>query len=143
MCTNLFIFNAEVPLVLYRDDSPPAAGQKRKFGREDKPMEDRRRNKKAKLNVEIHGLLRNHFTNGIWKVNIYLRFRDLSSFCNVQTSALSKDDKVFTLGMFQQCSRPYFKKTHRKATDEESKHMFNIMDKAIKNPDQVQAVSSG
>ena len=64
-------------------------------------------------------------------------------FCNLHTSALSKYDKVCTLGMFQQCSSPYCNKTHREATDEEAKHMVNILDKVIKNPDQVQAVSVG
>ena len=123
--------------------SPPAAGQKRKFDREDKPMQDICGNKKAKPKVEIHDLLKKHFTNGIWKVNPYLRFRDLTSLCNIHTSALSKDNKVCTIDMFQQFSSPYFKKTHRKVTDEEAKHMINKMDKAIKNPDQVQAASAG
>ena len=80
-------------------------------------MEDRRGNKNSKTKVEIHDLLRKHFTNIIWKVDPSLRFRDLASFCNIHTSALSKDDKVCTLGMFQICSRPYCKKSHCKATD--------------------------
>ena len=64
-------------------------------------MEDSCGNKKANPKVEIHDLLRKHFTNGIWKVNPYLRFRDLSGFCNFHTSVLSKDDNVCTLGVFQ------------------------------------------
>ena len=64
-------------------------------------MEDSRGNKKAKPKVEINDLLRKHFTNGIYKFNPSLHFRDLSSFCNVRTSALSKDDKVCTIDMFQ------------------------------------------
>ena len=63
-------------------------------------MEDSRGNKKAKPNVEIHDLLKKQFTHGIWKLNLSLRFRDLARFCNVHTSALSKYDKVCTLGMF-------------------------------------------
>ena len=46
-------------------------------------MEDIRSNKKAKPKVEIHDLIKNKFTKGIWKVNPYIRFRDLASFCNV------------------------------------------------------------
>ena len=99
--------------------------------------------KKVKPKVELHELLKKHFTNGIWKVNPYLHFRDLASFCNVHTSALSKDNKVFTLGIFQQCSIPYWNKTYRKATYEEANHMVNVPDKAINNTDQVQAVSAG
>ena len=140
---NHLIYHAEVPLAIYSDYSPPAAGQKRKFYRDNKPMEDSRSNKKANTKVKIHELLRKHFTNGIWKVNPSIRFRDMASFCNVHTSAQSKDGNVFTLGMFQRCSSPYCKKTHRKATYEEAKHMFNVLDKSIKNPDQVQAVSAG
>ena len=98
---NPLIYHAEVPLTLYRDDSPPAAGKKRKFDRKDKPMQDIRDNKKAKTKVEIYELLRKNFTNGIWKFNPSLHFRDLASLCNVHNSALSKDDKVCTLGMFQ------------------------------------------
>ena len=92
-------------------------------------MEDSRGNKKAKPKVEIYDLLRKHFTNDIWKVNPYLRFRGLSIFCNVRASALSKYYKVCTIGMFHLCSSPYFKKTHCKSTDEEAKHMVNILDK--------------
>ena len=103
-------------------------------------MEDSRGNKKAKTKVEIHDLLRKHFTNGIWKIILYLCFRDLASSCNVHTSAPSKDEKVCTFGILQQCSQPYCKKTHSKATYEEAKNMVNILDKAIKNSDQVQAV---
>ena len=106
-------------------------------------MEDIRGNKKPKPNMEIHDLLRKHFTNGIWKVNPTIHFRDLASFWNVHTSELPKDEKLCTLGTFQRCSIPYYKKTQRKATYEESKHMVNILDKAIKNPDQVQAASTG
>ena len=93
--------------------------------------------------MKIHDLLRKHFSNGIWKVNPSLLFRCMAGFCNFHTSALSKDNKVCTLGMFQRCSSPYCKKTHRKATDEESKHMINVLDKSIKNPEQVQVVSAG
>ena len=64
-------------------------------------MEDSLGNKKANHKLEIHDLLRKHFTNGIWKVNLSLRFRDMASFCNVHTSALSKYNKVCTLGMLQ------------------------------------------
>ena len=122
---------------------PACSWEKRKLDREDKHMEDSQFNNKAKPKVEINDLLRKHFTNGIWKVNLSLRFRDLASFWYVHTFALSKENKVCTLGMFQSCSRPYCKKTYHKATYEEAKHMFNIMDKTIKNPDQVQAVSAG
>ena len=80
-------------------------------------MDESCSNNKAKLKVEIHDLLRKHFTNGIWKVNLSLRFRDLEIVCNVHTSVLPKDDKVCTLGMFQKCSIPYCKKTHFKDTD--------------------------
>ena len=59
------IYHAEEPLALYRYDSPPAAGQKRNLDREDKPMEDSRGNKKNKPKVEIHDLLKKHFTNVI------------------------------------------------------------------------------
>ena len=62
---NPLIYHAEVPLTLYRDDSPPAAGGKLKFDREYKHREDSRRKKKANTKVEIHDLLRKHFTNGI------------------------------------------------------------------------------
>ena len=105
-------------------------------------MEESHGKNKVKPKLEIPDLLKKHFTNGIWKVNPYLRFRYLASFCNVHTSAISKDDKVCTISMFQRCYRPYYKKTHHKATDEEAKHMVNVLDKAIKNPDQVQAVSA-
>ena len=105
-------------------------------------MEDSRGNKKAKPKVEIHDLLKKHFTNVIWKVNPYLSFRYLESFSNVYTSAILNNNKVCTLGMFQKCSIPYWKKTHRKATYEEAQHKVNILNKAIKNPNQVQAVSA-
>ena len=77
---NPLIYHAEVLLALYIDDSPPAYGGKRKFEREEKPMEDSRGNKKAKPEVEIYDLLKKHFTNGIWKLNPSLRFMDLASF---------------------------------------------------------------
>ena len=140
---NTLVYHVGVPLALYRDDSSPAAGQKLKFDREDKNRGDSRSNNKSNPKVEIYDLLRKHFTNGIWKVNPYIRFRDLEIFYNVHTSALSKYYKVCNLGMFQQCSIPYCKKTHRKATDEEYKHIVNVLEKAINNPNQVQAVISG
>ena len=93
--------------------------------------------------MEINDLLKKHFTNGIWKVNPSLCFTDLEIFCNIHTSAISKYYNVFTLCMVQQCSIPYYKKTHPKSTDEQVQHMVNILDKAIKNPNQVQAVSAG
>ena len=86
--------------------------------------------------LPVH-LLEKYFTNGIWKVNPSLRFRYLSSFCKFHTSALSKDDKLFTIGVLQQFSSPYCKNNHRKSTNEEAKHMVNILDKSINNPDQV------
>ena len=98
---NPLIYHAEVTLALYRDDSPPATGKKRRFDKENKPREDRCSNKKANPKVKFHELIRKHFTNGIWKVNMYLRFRYMESFCNIHTSALSKGDNVCTLGMFQ------------------------------------------
>ena len=140
---NPLIYHTEVPLALYRDYALPADGKNRKFDREDKPMKDICGNKKAKTKVEIHELLRNHFTYGIWKVNPYLRFRDLASFCNVHTSALSKDNNICTLGMFQRCYSPYCKNTHCKTTYEEATHIVNILDKAMNNTDQVQAVGAG
>ena len=63
-------------------------------------MEYSRGNKKAKPKVEIHDLFKKHFSNGIWKFNPYLHFRDLEIFCNVHTSKQSKEDKVCTIGMF-------------------------------------------
>ena len=90
-----------MPITLYGEYSLSAAGQKRKFNREYKPMEDSSGNKKSNPKVEIHDLIKKHFINVIWKVNTSLLFRDLSSFYNVHTSVLSKDDKVCTLGMFQ------------------------------------------
>ena len=106
-------------------------------------MEYSRGNKKAKPKVEIHDLLNKHSTNGIRKLNPYLHFRDLASFCNAHTSDISNENKLWTLGMFQQFPIPYCKKIQCKATYEEAKNMVNIFDKAIKNPDQVQEVSTG
>ena len=77
---NTLIYHEDFPLALYRDDSPPSAGKKRKFNREDKTKEYSRSNKKVNPKLEIHDLLRKHFTNGICKVNPYLHFRDLASF---------------------------------------------------------------
>ena len=45
--------------------------------------------------------------------------------------------------MLQRCTIPNCKKIHHKATYEEAYHMIDILDKAIKNLDQVQAVSEG
>ena len=126
---NPLIYHAEVPHALYRDDSPPADGEKRKFYRGYRLREDSRSNKKANPKVEIHDLLRNQFTNVICKVNPSLRFRDMASFYNIHIAALSKDETVCTLDMFQQCSISYCKKTHCKAMDEEVKHMVNMLDK--------------
>ena len=64
-------------------------------------MEEIHGNKKSKPEVEIHYLLKKQFTNGIWKVNPPLRFRDLASFCNVHTLSISKEDKVCTIGMLE------------------------------------------
>ena len=50
---------------------------------EDKYREDSRSNNRENPKMEIHDLLRKQFTNGICKVNPYLRFRDLASFYNV------------------------------------------------------------
>ena len=97
-------------------------------------MEYSRGNKKAKPKVEMHDPLKNHSTNGIWKVKPYLHFKDMESFCNFNTSDLSKYDKVCTLDTFQQCFSPYCKKTHRKATYEEAKQMVNILENTIKKP---------
>ena len=58
---NPLLYNAEVPLDLYRYDSSTAAGGKGKFDREEKPVEDSCGNKKANPKVEIHYLLRKHF----------------------------------------------------------------------------------
>ena len=140
---NPLIYYEEVPLALYWDDSPPTAGEKSKFDREDKPREYSRSNNKANPKVKIHDLLRKNFTNGIWEVNLSLRFRDLASFFNVHTSALSMEDKLFTLGLSHLWSSPYCKNTNLKATYEEAKHMINILEKAINNSDQVQGVSVG
>ena len=107
------------------------------------PTDYSRDNKKAKSKVGIHDLLKNHFTNSIWKLNPSLQFRYIASFCNINTSVLLKEYKVCTLGMLYQLSIPYCKKTHQRPTDEYDQHMVNILDKAIKNPDQVQAVSEG
>ena len=57
-------------------------------------MKDIRGNKKANLKVEIYGLLKKHFVNGIWNVNTSLRFWDMASFCNVYVLALSKVNTV-------------------------------------------------
>ena len=105
-------------------------------------MEESRGNNKSNPKVKIHDLLKKHFTNGIWKVNTYLQFRDLEIFCNFHTSALSNGDKLCTLGMFQKCSSPYLNKNHRKAIYEETNQMVNVLDRVIKNPEQVQAVSA-
>ena len=99
---NPLIYHAEGPLTIYRDVSTLTTGQAHKFGREENHMEDSRGNKKADLKVEIHDLLKKHFTKGICKVNPSLRFRYLESFYNVHTSALSKDNKACKLGIFQQ-----------------------------------------
>ena len=89
-----------------REMTPRSHLVKKKFNREDKSMEESRGNNKAKLKVEIYDLLKKHFTNVIWKENPSLRFIYMSIFCNVHTSALSKYEKVCTLGMLQQCSSP-------------------------------------
>ena len=78
---------------------------------------------------------RNNFNNGIWKVNPYLHFKDLESFCNIHTSALSKNNKVCTIDMFQHFSRPYCKNIHLNKTYENDKQMIDILYKVIKNPD--------
>ena len=75
-----------------------------------------------------------------WKVNPSIRFKYLARFCNSHTSALYKDNKMCTLGMFQRFSIPYCKNISRKA-DKQNTHMVDILDKVIKNTYQVQAVS--
>ena len=111
---NPLIYHSEVPITLYGEDSLPTAGQKRKFYREDKPTEYRRDNKNDKPKVDIHDLLKKHFTNCIWKVNPYIQLGDTASFCNINTSALSKEENIRTLGMLQRFSSPYCKNIHRK-----------------------------
>ena len=140
---NSLIYHTEIPITLYGEDSLPTASNKRKSYKYDKPAEESRSNKKTKLKVDIHELLKKRFTNEIWKVNPYIFFRDLASFCNLHTSELSKDNKVYTLGNFQFYSGPNQKKTHCKATYQEEEHMLYKQDKSIKKPDQVQAVSTG
>ena len=105
---NPLIYHKEFLIAFYGEDSPHAAGQKIKFNREEKSMEYSRGNKKAKPKVEMHDPLKNHSTNGIWKVKPYLHFKDMEIFCNFNTSDLSKYDKVCTLDTFQQCFSPSY-----------------------------------
>ena len=104
---NSLIYHTEIPITLYGEDSLPTASHKRKSYKYDKPAEESRSNKKTKLKVDIHELLKKRFTNEIWKVNPYICFRDLASFCNIHRSELLKENKVYTLGMFQCCAGPY------------------------------------
>ena len=104
---NPLIYHTEVPIGLYGEDSLPTAGHKCKSYKDYEPVEGSHINKKVKPKVEFHELLKKRFTNEIWKVNPYICFRDLASFCNIHRSELLKENKVYTLGMFQCCAGPY------------------------------------
>ena len=62
---NILIYHVEVPIALYGEDSIHTVGHKRKSYRHEKPMEDIHGNKNSKPKVEIHDILKKHFTNGI------------------------------------------------------------------------------
>ena len=91
---NPLVYHAEVAIVLYGEDLLPSGGHKGKSQQGEKLMEFSRSSKKMKIKLEINKLLKKHFTHGIWKLDLYLRFRCLASLFIVCTSELSKDNKV-------------------------------------------------
>ena len=133
---NPFILHAEVPTALYEEPLNKwnlAESNNTDGGTNNKDKTQ----KKKKQWVEIHKLLAKHFKNGIWKYNPRLQSREICDFCNVAASSLLKDSRACLLAMFGQCQSNRCFKTHRMATDEEANHIISILDKAIKNLDQI------
>ena len=140
------IYHIEVPSALYEDDTKPSATGKRTIeqqaGTSSKDTESPTKPKRTK--VQLHDLFLKHFTKGIWSFNPKIRFREMCKFCNVPVASLHKDPKTCFLGMFNRCSYgSKCNKIHRMATDEEATHIVNLLDKAIKNPEQITHATPG
>lgn len=135
---NPLIYHAETPSALYEektDTTSTKAGTKRKI---ETTMEEQKDDQRKKPKAQIHELLAKNFKNGIWKYNPRLRIKEICNFCNVSVSSLNTDPKACLLAMFGRCN--YGNrciKTHRTATDEEAQHISTLLEKAIKNPEQI------
>ena len=132
---NLFILHAEVPVALYEDSTMGTTKKRNQM--ETKETTGKEENIKKKTKVQVHNLLIKHFQNGIWKYNPRLRVREICNFANVLPTSLLDDPKACLLAMLGCCTSNRCHKTHHMATDEEAKHIVNLLDKAIKNPEQI------
>ena len=90
-----------------------------------------------KQKSHIHPLLYKHFVNNIWKVNPSVQVRDICAVCNCSVKSVVKDNASCFLNFFGKCKNPNCKKTHRTATDDEAQHIYNLLEKAVKNPQDI------
>ena len=140
---NPLIYHAETQSALYEDTTKPTkSGTKRKMV--DTSTDNATDKVKPKPKPQLYPLLAKNFKNGIWKYNPKLRLKEICSYCNVAVLSLNKDPKACLLAMFGRCN--YGKrcfKTHRTATDEEAEHISTLLEKVIKNPEQISHQTPG
>ena len=61
----------------------------------------------------------------------------MGEFANCSPSSLLNDPRACLLAMFGRCTSNWCYKTHCMATDDKAKYIVNLLDKAIKNPEQI------
>ena len=134
------IYHIEVPTALYQDDTKGSTG-KRKVDETniiDGGTEPAAPKPPKKTKVQLHELFVKHFAKGVWAFNPKIKFREMCTYCNIPIASLHNDPSTCFLGMFNRCSYgAKCNKIHRMATTKEATHIVNLLDKAIKNPEQI------
>jgi hypothetical protein len=87
--------------------------------------------------TRVHPLLREKVINNILRTNPNIPIRKICTYCSTDISKLSKDPSKCVLGMLGICRNRFCKRRHLVANDMEAKHIIQLLEKAINDPEKM------
>ena len=87
--------------------------------------------------TRVHPLLREKVINNVMRINPDMPLRKICTYCNTDLSKLSRDPSKCVLGMLGMCKSRFCRRRHLVANDAEAKHIINLLEKAINDPEKL------
>ena len=134
---DMSISHAEVSTALYENATPTVTGKRRNEDGPKNPIE--KKVKKTQSAAKIHPKLKEKIFDTIMRKNPSYSLTKLAKYCNTSLPALALDKSKCLLHFFGKCTLPQCTRKHVDASDEEADHLINLLEKAILEPEGLNA----
>eukprot|EP00957_Ditylum_brightwellii_P034561 2620398-Ditylum_brightwellii.AAC.1 len=131
------ITHAEVPDALFPTaQSEKQRDTKHKWEEELASHPPQRQTTSNTKRVTVHPLLQSNIIDGIWRTAPGASLKDIARHSNVQVAQLTKTDNCVH-GYLNKCSFSWCNRKHVAATDAEAKRICSMLEKTIKNLEEL------